>query len=517
MIASEEVYQSIPDRLVDFLIILLFLQQLMNTQTSPREANLSKTNINRYLYWLFLVCFPLFPTSGLIFYLWLNQPQNQLDTLWLTRLVWVKFTWFIPIFWTFLNFLGLVLGGYPSNLKLISDADWCWDKQVLLIVSYVSKGNNQKALYRSLLKTQQILDSTNTRYEIEIVTDIEVPNEARILATKGSIYYYLVPQSYETNTKVKYKARALQYRLEQRAVRFSKDDDINLQNINVWVLHLDEESIITSQAIVGIKDFIEKYSLRKSKGAIGQGEILYNSYNYGKNILITAMDSIRTGEDLGRFRFQYKFLNKPVGGIHGSYILMPARIEKAIGWDWGSKSILTEDSYFGLKAMERNIKFDWVNGFIKEQSPFSIGDIIKQRMRWYTGISLIVTDISLKFSSKIILILFVICWTLSGIIPVLFITNLIVILYTNERLFPFWMVMITSWTTGIAGSIYMIGLLRNLTYWNAPFWKKLYIGLATYILWLFQILSLVEAVAVLYAIYRVIFRPLKDFPIVDKD
>ena len=111
------------------------------------------------------------------------------------------------------------------------------------------------------------------------------------------------------DTKVKYKARALQYRLEQRTVRLSKDDEINRQNSDVWVLHLDEESIITPQAMVGIKDFIKKYSLRKSDGAIGQGEILYNSYNYGKNILTTSMDSARTGDDLGRFRFQYEVLN----------------------------------------------------------------------------------------------------------------------------------------------------------------------------------------------------------------
>jgi hypothetical protein len=48
--------------------------------------------------------------------------------------------------------------------------------------------------------------------------------------------------------------------------------------------------------------------------------------------------------------------------------------------------------------------------------------------------------------------------------------------------------------TGVTGSIYMIGLLRNLTNLNAPFGKT-YMAFATYILWFFQILSLVEAVA----------------------
>jgi hypothetical protein len=452
-----------------------------------------------------------------------NQTLNayQLEsppyTVW-EIVFWLKFSSFILLFWALLNFLGLI-GGHPPDIKSTPDTGWSWDKQVLLIVSYVSKGVNQNALKRSLSATKKELDSMNVWYEIEIVTDIEVPEENRIPATNGSIHYLEVPKDYKENTELKYKARALQYRLEQRTDRLNRDK-IDWQNSGVWVLHLDEESVITSQAIIGIKDFIRNY-IKESKRAIGQGEILYNSYNYGNNILITAMDSLRTGDDLGRFRFQYKFWHKPVAGMHGSYVLMPAVIENEIGWDWGSKSILAEDTYFAFKAMEKNIEFDWVDGFIKEQSPFSIGDIIRQRMRWYTGLSLIATDRSLKLRTTIILIIFIISWTVAWISSVVFITNLIVTLLTNKGFFPFWAVMITSCITGAIGSIYMIGVLRNLTHLDLdpPLsrWRKLYIALATYVLLVFQISPLVEAVAVIYSIYRAIFRPLKEFPIVAKD
>jgi hypothetical protein len=449
-----------------------------------------------------------------------NQTLNvyQSDTVWGTILFWLKFLSFALIFWTLSSLLGLIRG-HPRDVKFNPGTGWSWDEQVLLIVSYVSKGDNQKVLKRSLSAAQEILDLMNVRYEIEIVTDIEVPNEGRISARNGSIFYYLVPQNYETNTKLKYKARALQYRLEQRTVRLSEDDEINWQRNDIWVLHLDEESIITSQAIIGIKDFIEKYSLKKSKGAIGQGEILYNSYNYGKKMLIAAIDSLRTGDDLGRFRFQYKVLNRPVIGMHGSYILLPAVIENEIGWDWGSKSIFAEDAYFGFKAMEKSIKFDWVNGFIKEQSPFSIGDIIKQRMRWYTGMKDIVTDRSLKLRTRIILIIFFISWTVAWIGSVVFIANLILTLLTHKGFFPFWAVMITACITGVIGSIYMIGVLRNLTHCDPPLsrWRKLHITLATYVFLIFQVSPLVEAFAVVYSVYKIFFRPLKEFPIVAKD
>lgn len=472
-------------------------------------------NLNRYVYWLILVCHIVF-IMALNTYLWLNQPQDQLDTAWEAILIGLKYTWFIPLVWASFNFLGLIRG-YPLDVESSSDTDWRWDKQVLLIVSYVSKGDNKKALRRSLEETQKTLDSMNVRYEIEIVTDTRVPKKDRVPTTHGSVYYYSVPQRYETDTKVKYKARALQYCLQRRNARLSRVDEMNWQQSDVWVLHLDEESIMTSQAIIGIRGFINKYSLRRSDGAIGQGEILYNSYNYGKNILTTSMDSLRTGDDLGRFRFQYEVLNRPVAGMHGSFVLVPAVTEKAIGWDWGAKSVLAEDAYFALKAMEKDVKFDWVSGFIKEQSPFTVRDIIKQRMRWYTGLTAIARDRSLKLSTRTVLIFFTISWALAWIGSVAFILNFVVTLLTNKGFFPFWAVLITSWITGVIGSVYLIGVFRNITHCIAPFWRKLYIALTTYILWFFQILVLAEAAAVLYTFYRAIFRPLEGFPVVAKD
>ncbi len=76
----------------------------------------------------------------------------------------------------------------------------------LLIVSYVSRGDNREALRRSIEETQEVFDRmVGISYEIEVVTDIEVPDDHRVSETNGLIHYCLVPGSYQTKRRVKYK------------------------------------------------------------------------------------------------------------------------------------------------------------------------------------------------------------------------------------------------------------------------------------------------------------------------
>jgi hypothetical protein len=249
-------------------------------------------------------------------------------------LYYIKFLCFAPLYWVLLNIGGL-LQGPPKDFTDTNAYDGWNTSNALLLVSFVSKGENQETLYRATRETQQVLEEYNVNYMIEVVSDTKIAKKKRIRKTQRPVYYYDVPSGYQTKTKVKFKARGLQYLLEQRTNRLSaqKEQDIN----DVWVLHFDEESILTQQAVKGIEKFINKHNIQNSGGAIGQGEILYNSYNYGKkNWLVTAADALRTGDDLGRFRFQYNILHKPISGVHGSFLLVPAVIEQEIGWDLGT-------------------------------------------------------------------------------------------------------------------------------------------------------------------------------------
>lgn len=443
----------------------------------------------------------------------ISTPNTNVNFLYYIELI-----WFAPVYWVLMNIAGL-LQGPPGDIQNNHPSPAWHAPNVHLIVSYVSKGVNQDALFRAMRETQWHLDLKNVNYTIEVVTDIQIAQEKLILESKGPIQYYVVPENYQTKTHVKYKARALQYLLEQRTNRLSQQNEWNIKDI--WVLHLDEESVLTQQAITGIENFINKHDLHRGDGAIGQGEILYNSYKYGKNLWITAADALRTGDDLGRFRFQYKVVHKPFSGVHGSFLLTPALIEQSLSWDSGARSQLTEDIYFALRAMEKKIRFDWVEGFIKEQSPFTWKDFMNQRARWYQGLAKVIADKELKLTTRMILGATVVSWSICWVGTFVAIMNVIASHLTNTVYLPNWAIISTSLFAGLVGSVYMIGAYRNVSYWTAPTWKKGAMLIITYVLFITLLLPLAEGLAVMYSITRLVMRMFskrhQEFYIVAKD
>jgi egghead protein (zeste-white 4 protein) len=207
--------------------------------------------------------------------------------------------------------------------------------------------------------------------------------------------------------------------------------------------------------------------------------------------------------------------------MHGSFLLIPAAIEKELTWDFGARSQITEDAYLALKAMEKNIQFDWIDGYIKEQSPFSFKDFLNQRARWFCGLAMVITDKKLKFTSRFGLVLMIVSWSVTWLATFVTIANIVSGFIAGENYFPFWAVVATSIITGVVGSVYMIGAYRNVLYWNAPTLKKIIIVLETYILFLFQVLAIMEGIAVITSILRLLktmfFKSHTDFYVVAKD
>ncbi len=250
----------------------------------------------------------------------------------------------------------------------------------MLILRIVTKGSNSDAVRRTVQACSQF------PCKIQVISDIPI---------KDCPHVFVVPKTFKPKNGAKWKARALEW-----AKRKQDDSD--------WVLHLDEESIPTIECIKGCADFMRTHTL-----SIGQGEILYNGTGYNPWKATCAADSLRTGDDIFRFRFQYSCLHVPIFGSHGSFLLVPGILERKIGWDVGASGSVTEDAAFAITAWGRGIRFDWVNGQMIEQSPYTFLDFIKQRRRWFNGLWFVATSQDFPIRYRAVLGLFMAYWSIS--------------------------------------------------------------------------------------------------------
>ena len=234
------------------------------------------------------------------------------------------------------------------------------------------------------------LDLGMDKFIIEVITDKPLN-----LPKNGRIREIIVPTTYRTKSGSLYKSRALQYALE---------DEVNILNDDDWIVHLDEETILTESSVRGILNF-----LFESKHSIGQGLITYANEEV-INWVTTLADSFRVGADLGLLRFCLKKFNKALFLFKGSFVVCQAGVERRVTFDNGIEGSIAEDTYFAMKAMAKGYSFDWIDGEMWEKSPFSFWDFLQQRKRWIQGIFLVVHDKKLPKRARACLALALYSW-----------------------------------------------------------------------------------------------------------
>jgi hypothetical protein len=143
-----------------------------------------------------------------------------------------------------------------------------------VIFAIVSKGENIKPLSRSIKSVLFWAPRYLKNWLIEVIVEEDLPKESSeylnsLISEKLMIIK--VPKNYETKNKTKYKARALNYAIEVRKDR----GEINQRT---WIYHMDEESVVGEDTILGIIDFIEGEGRNK---VLGIGLIVY-PINWGK-------------------------------------------------------------------------------------------------------------------------------------------------------------------------------------------------------------------------------------------
>jgi egghead protein (zeste-white 4 protein) len=350
----------------------------------------------------------------------------------------------------------------------------------------VTRGTNVEAVLKSALAVRAAMARTPLfPFSVEIVTDNALPEVEGVRTI-------LVPKHYRTDKGARFKARALHYALE-----ISPISDIT------WLFHLDEETHITPSVIRGIHSAVVEEE-RTGELRIGQGVVLYHR-DLDKHPFLTLADSVRTGDDLGRFRLQHMF-GQSAFGMHGSFILVRNDVEKEVGFDLGPAGSVTEDAWWSLVEMARGHRSRWIDGYCLEQSTQSVVDFLKQRRRWFVGLCLVCLRAPARLWHRVTLVSSVILW---GVGWLGWWSVSIAAVVVNARI-PLVVLIIGTTSLAAYSALYLLGLELNLDQRNVVWYRRLPWHLAQILL--LPVYSLLESTAVIYGV----IRPDFDFHVVKK-
>jgi len=168
-----------------------------------------------------------------------------------------------------------------------------------------------------------------------------------------------VPESF--TCKSQFKARQLQYAL--RYLPDSKD---------VWVLHLDEDALVTPHCISSILSYIAK-----GGKPVANGPSVFPDSN---PLMLVA----ETNRQWTFYWLKDQLLSGRPFWLNGSNLLIRSDVEQQVSWDSGA--VFSEDSRFGYMAWRQlgNV-FGWHGGLTIEAAPANIKGLLRQRKRWYWG------------------------------------------------------------------------------------------------------------------------------------
>jgi len=473
-----------------------------------------------WLYRIWLIC----ATTLLVcLLLWLQALLDRVHvhpSIWRTIVQWAELTWLTPIplaiiLWVGWFFFAEAARPDPAHVSvpvMIPPKRGIFafapPKPVRLVFRFVTRGDNIDILRDSIVAVHQAFAHYQQAigpYGIEIVSECPISLN---LGPDNRTRVYVVPPTYVTKHRSRFKARALAYLQEQVCPR--QED---------WYIYLDEESLVSEHMLAGVYRFIwrsieaELRAQKDGKGKgpqparlIGQGAILYQ----GGNWFFRGADALRTADDLGRFRLQYA-LGVPMFGVHGSYIVVRGIHDKQLSFDVGTANSVTEDAAWALRAWSKGFRFAWVNGYLHEQPPQKARDFVRQRSRWLSGIRAVLGDRQTPFPYRLCLGIFTLLWQLA------FLPFLVAVVAVFIHVSPFnWIRLPADFAWATFTLAYLQGIDIQSRYPH-PFLKKGAFELQwkRAVSWLLVLCSiwyaLLEAVGVLYS-----FKPKQGFFVIQK-
>lgn len=286
------------------------------------------------------------------------------------------------------NMLGLILfNAFKDKIQLKGSPLLA----PFVCIRVVTKGDYPELVKKNIATNiETCLKVGMENFMIEVVTD-----KALNLAKNPRVREIVVPTTYRTKSGALFKARALQYCWEE---------EINVLREEDWVVHLDEETLLTENSVCGVLNFCTD-----GQHHFGQGVITYANGDI-VNWVTTLADSFRVADDMGKLRFQFYYFHRPLFGWKGSYVVTQAGAERKVSFDHGPDGSVAEDCYFSMIAYRDGYTFNFIEGEMHEKSPFTFWDFLQQRKRWLQGIFLVVHSSEIPCRSKILLALSLYAW-----------------------------------------------------------------------------------------------------------
>lgn len=243
--------------------------------------------------------------------------------------------------------LGIIAQAYkPKKEKKKAENVEC------VIVS-VANHKVKRALFECIAHTKEKLD-----------------NHLRLLVDEGS---ELIPELKENSLVIVPTSYRRDLVGKGRAINYFIETEVQPDK---WYTFIDDDNLLLDDSFLYEIPYYEK------RGYVAMNPVLVP--RNGRSTLTYIMDSTRYFDDLMVFRFFTGLLKRPLIGLHGELLTISGRVLKEIGY--GNRS-LTEDFRFASGLVRRGYKTWQSKSRVSIKSPNSLGDLIKQRGRWFKGIS----------------------------------------------------------------------------------------------------------------------------------
>uniref|UniRef100_A0A646QCK4 Beta-1,4-mannosyltransferase egh n=1 Tax=Hemiscolopendra marginata TaxID=943146 RepID=A0A646QCK4_9MYRI len=386
---------------------------------------------------------------------------------------------------TIFNLIGLfVFDSFQNEVKLKVNPS----KAPFICFRFVTRGHYFELIKNNVEVLKNICFKLGMkRFVIQVATETQLP-----LKEDEYVKQTVIPKDYVTKSGALFKARVLQYCLED-GVNFLRDND--------WIVHLDEETKASENSIKGILNFVSD-----GRYQLGQGMLIFLRENLMTNPL-ALLDGWRVSDDLGKQRCQLKVFHHLVMEWKGTFFVVQAGAEKNISFDHGPDSSIAEDGYFGFIATKLGYKFNFLEGEMYEMSPTSVWDVIQQRKRWIQGGLIIARSSEIPMRLK-----FIFCVSMYGILLSFCGVLPVVLRYSFPLPYPTFADLTSSLLFYFSVYYHSFGIIKSFTYFQTKNYMKLFLGVVIGNLMLIPNILLTNFAATL----AFISKP-KEFYVIKKD